>query len=76
MRPNRLNGKSISCNEPMPEEVRSESKQYAIEIYQVDNGFVVNVGCKTLIFKTLNELQDAIKLYYTDIEEAKKRYLK
>ncbi len=43
-------------------------------IQKVDNGFVVTVGCKTLVFGSQRELFNAMKLYLADPAKAEKKY--
>ena len=80
MRPERINGRGSyeggNATRPMEPSVNESAKQYPVEIYQVENGFVVNVGCKTLVFKTISELQEALGLFYMNFEKAKEKYLK
>lgn len=55
-------------------EIKTTGKE-GIHIEQVHNGYVANVGCKTITFNKLDDLLEGIKLYYTDEEKAKKKYL-
>lgn len=67
----------INAREPRPEVAmdNESSKSYRVEVFQVDNGYVVNVGCKTLIFTCLDDMLNAMELYYTDFQKAKEAYL-
>jgi hypothetical protein len=47
---------------------------YAVSITQVENGFTIQVGCKTFVMPTLNELLRALNLYYTDPKAAEVIY--
>lgn len=60
----------------IPEQAIAQVEQsgHEIVINRVSNGFVVRVGCKTLVFKTLDELIDAMRLYYKDQNAARMKY--
>ncbi|HDY87103.1 MAG TPA: hypothetical protein ENH82_03185 [bacterium] len=45
-----------------------------LKINKVTNGFVVDIGCLKFVFNTVKQLTEAVNLYYTDIEKAKKKY--
>jgi len=46
------------------------------KVKQCDSGFIVEIGCKVLVFETEKALFDAQKLYIKDPEKAKEKYLK
>jgi hypothetical protein len=54
---------------------KESSKSYAVNIEQMENGFFVEVGCKKFVFPDISDLLEAIDLYYSDYETAKKKYL-
>ena len=45
-------------------------------ITKVDNGFIVRIGCKTLIGRDWDEVSNGLDLYWVDPEAAEKLYLK
>ena len=47
-----------------------------VDIKKVDNGFIVIIGCKTLVAKTWKEVSDGLDLYWKDPEKAEKKYCK
>lgn len=47
----------------------------AITITPVLNGFVCQVGCQTVVFRTVAELGSAVEDYYSNPEETEKRYI-
>ena len=47
-----------------------------VEIRKVANGFIVKVGCRTLVAYTWEEVNTGLLLYYTNPEEAEKKYCK
>lgn len=47
-----------------------------LHIVPVLNGFTVRVGCQTIVFRSPNELGDAVASYYKNPEEVEQRYLK
>lgn len=46
-----------------------------IQITPVLNGFIVNAGCKTVVFTSAAQLGAAVIEYYTDPVATEKRYL-
>ena len=62
----------------MEQPVNPESdsaKNYEVRIKQVENGFIVDVGCKTFVLHDWDQLAEGLKLVFTDFEAAKKKYL-
>ena len=53
-------------------------KEYpnTITTRKVDNGFIVTVGCVTVVFNTWTELRDALSLYFKNPAAAEKKYVK
>lgn len=47
-----------------------------ITIQRKDNGFVVLVGCKTLVFNSRESLFKAMRDYFDDPELARKKYIR
>lgn len=47
-----------------------------IHIYPVLNGFIVRVGCQTVVFQHLKDLCSEVNNYYMDSEGTEKRYRK
>ena len=56
--------------------VEEISNNHNVGINKVTNGFIVTVGCKTLVFLSLDDLIIAMRLYYGNPEEAYKKYIK
>jgi hypothetical protein len=50
-------------------------KPRSITITPVMNGFVVNVGCQSVVLDSVANLVEAINAYYTDPEQTTRRYL-
>lgn len=48
----------------------------SVGIKQVENGFIVSVGCKTFVSQDWNAVSEGLKLYFENPEEAKKKYCK
>jgi len=46
-----------------------------IKIKPALNGWIVEVGCKKVVFNSLREMIDEIKAYIADPEEAEKHYM-
>ena len=46
-----------------------------IKIKPALNGWIVEVGCKKVVFNSLGEMIDEIKAYIADPEEAEKHYM-
>ena len=47
-----------------------------ITISKVANGFIVHIGCKTLVGKDWGEVSNGLDLYWVHPEEAEKLYCK
>lgn len=47
---------------------------YDVRIKPVLNGFVVNVGCQTLVFQSMDILASELKRYQADPEKVEKEY--
>ena len=45
-----------------------------LQIEQVLNGFVVKVGCQTVVFNTIDALCDTLKAYCLDPQKVEKEY--
>ena len=45
-----------------------------VTIKQVENGYIIKVGCKTFIAKTWNEASTGIEHYFADPKGAEKVY--
>ena len=43
-------------------------------IKRVSNGFIVLVGCKTLVAKTWDEVSEGLESYWDNPKEAERRY--
>lgn len=51
-------------------------KPYQVSINRADNGYIITVGCKTLVSQSLKDVLEGIKLYFENPKEAEKKYLK
>ena len=58
----------------MAGEFNSVEKFYRVGINPVLRGFVVTVGCQTLVFETVASLLFAINEYYNNPDDAEKKY--
>ena len=47
---------------------------YNIQIEPVLNGFVVRVGCQTVVFETTDKLLDELRRYMADPQRVEKEY--
>lgn len=47
-----------------------------VNISKVSNGFIVNIGCKTLVAKIWKEVADGLELYWNDPKKAEEIYCK
>jgi hypothetical protein len=56
--------------------IKDHSKKPVSEINKVDNGFILKVSSRTLVFNTVSQLLKAIELFYTDFEKAETKYIK
>jgi len=57
------------ADQPMP---ASQFRQ--VKINRVANGFVLEIGCKTLVAKTWDEAADGLREYWKDPVAAEKKY--
>lgn len=74
---NKHGGIGISCSENSNNETEYEQEEYEeIILKKADNGVIVEIGCKTLVFLTLKSLFKAIEDYYKDPVKAEKKYIK
>ena len=52
---------------PMPViDMNDRLAQYDVNIKQVHNGFVVQVGCQTFVFETFDKMAKYMAMYYND----------
>jgi len=52
---------------PMPViDMNDKLAQYDVNIKQVHNGFVVQVGCQTFVFETFDKMAKYMAMYYND----------
>lgn len=47
-----------------------------VSIIKAENGFIVRCGCKTFVAKEWVEVSEGLALYFTNPEEAQKKYCK
>lgn len=52
------------------------SKWHSVTIKKVNNGFIVEVGCKTFVSVRWQDVASALANYWTDPNEAERMYLK
>ena len=45
-----------------------------VTIGLAENGFIVNIGCKTFVSKDWQEVSDGLKLYFENPKEAEEKY--
>ncbi len=55
--------------------LRPESTPRPISITPALNGWIVQIGCKTLVFNNLQQLLDEMRNYYTNPKETATRFL-
>lgn len=53
--------------------VSSYPKEFTIK--RADNGFIVTIGCKVVVFTNKKELFDAMDLYFKDPKKAEEKYI-
>lgn len=58
---------------PQPTQPQLNPFQQVI-IDHVENGFVIRVGCKNFVSRSLIEIFDGLNLYYKNPGEARKKY--
>ena len=46
-----------------------------ITIREVGNGFIVTVGCQTVVFDHIDELTEAVEYYYKYPDRAEEEYI-
>lgn len=54
---------------PMPMPVSQTLAPYEVTIKQVNNGFIVNVGCQTFVFESIDKISGYMKEYFTKPSE-------
>jgi hypothetical protein len=47
-----------------------------VRIVKVENGFIVHCGCKTFVAKEWTEVSEGLALWFSNPEEAEKKYCK
>ena len=53
----------------------NDDHAYETHIKKVMNGFIVTVGCKTLVFEDQHNMFDELNRYYNNHKEVEKEYL-
>jgi len=48
---------------------------FDIILKKVENGFIVNIGCKTFVSQKWDEVADGLKLHFEDPQAAYKKYV-
>ncbi len=61
---------------PMPVGLNDKLAHYEVNIKQVHNGFIVNVGCQTFVFETFDKMAKYMKMYYDDPQGAYEKHYK
>ena len=51
------------------------SKWNSVKIIKVENGFIVNIGCKTFVARSWAQVSDGLIDYWDDPAVAEKKYL-
>lgn len=54
---------------PMPRNNTDSLAPYEVTIKQVNNGFIVNVGCQTFVFESIDKISGYMKEYFTKPSE-------
>lgn len=54
---------------PIPADLNSGLAPYEVTIRQVNNGFIVNVGCQTFAFESIDKISGYMKEYFTKPSE-------
>jgi len=65
---------------PTPIDPEEESMQccippYNLTIEQVNNGFIVKVGCQTFVFEKFETACKYMTMYYNDVEGTRKKHV-
>jgi len=48
----------------------------SVVIQQVENGFLVTIGCKSFVFSNMEDVVTGVSMYFRDPEQARKKYCK
>jgi hypothetical protein len=59
-----------------PGELIPTPSKHSVTINPVYNGFIVKVGCKTLVSKDWKEISDGLAEYWQDPAAAEKKFCK
>lgn len=58
-----------------PNECVKRNKARGIQISQQDHGYIVNVGCQTLVFENMNTLIEKLTAYLKDPDAVEKKWM-
>lgn len=62
---------------PPPQgEIAGPARAYPVEIQQVENGFIIRVGCKTFVTKEWSEAWTELGAYFADPNKAALKWLR
>jgi hypothetical protein len=60
---------------PMPD-FRTLKANYQPEIRQVNNGFIVQLGCQSFVFETFDKMSKYLKMYFEDPDGTETKFHK
>jgi hypothetical protein len=63
-----------NCVKEQPMERQIIKADYRVEITQVNNGFIVNVGCQTFVFGNIETANKYIAMYFENPSETTRKY--
>jgi hypothetical protein len=61
---------------PMPVGMNANLAHHDVNIKHVHNGFIVQVGCQTFVFETLDKMTKYMAIYYNDPQGAYEKHNK
>lgn len=53
---------------------RDNTAQHMVDIRQVNNGYIVNVGCQTFVFEKLGVAMTYLSMYFEDPEGTERKF--
>ncbi len=61
--------------DPEEESIGYRISPYNLTIEQVNNGFIVKVGCQTFVFEKFETACKYMTMYYNDVEGTRKKHV-
>ena len=61
--------------DPEEESMQCRISPYNLTIEQVNNGFIVKVGCQTFVFEKFETACKYMTMYYNDVEGTRKKHV-